>query len=93
MSFAAGDTVRVDDRPYEGHHRTPEYLKGRVGTVERVHTTFLNPETRAYGSDGKPARQLYLVGFDLPDLWPAYRGPRSDRALVDVFEHWLEDAS
>jgi hypothetical protein len=58
-----------------------------------VHTTFLDPETRAYGSDGEPARPLYLVGFDFPDLWPAYRGAPSDRVLVDVFEHWLEDAS
>jgi Nitrile hydratase beta subunit, C-terminal len=89
MSFAPGDTVHVDDRRHTGHHRTPEYLKGRVGTVERVHTTFLNPETRAYGYDGEPARQLYLVGFDLRDLWPDYRGARSDRLLVDVFEHWL----
>jgi nitrile hydratase subunit beta len=93
MSFAEGDTVRVDDRPHEGHHRTPDYLKGRIGTVERVHGMFLNPETRAYDSEGKPTRQLYLVGFDLPDLWPDYGGKPEDQLLADVFEHWLEDAS
>jgi nitrile hydratase len=90
MRFAPGDTVRVSDRPHEGHHRTPAYLKGRTGTVERVQQRFLNPETRAYGANGEPAQQLYLVGFGLPDLWPAYGGTAADRLLVDVFEHWLE---
>ena len=92
MRFTPGDTVRVADRPHEGHHRTPGYLKGRSGTVIRAHERFLNPETRAYGGDGEPAEQLYLVGFELPDLWPEYRGGSEDRLLVDVFEHWLQDA-
>ena len=58
--------------------------------MERAHDRFLNPETRAYGASGEPAEQLYLVGFELPDLWSAYRGASTDRLLVDVFEHWLE---
>lgn len=92
MTFAPGDVVRVADRAHEGHHRTPAYLKGRTGTVERVHDRFLNPESRAHGGDGEPAQRLYLVGFKMPDLWPAYRGHDEDRLLVDVFEHWLRDA-
>ena len=92
MTFAPGDTVRVADRPHDGHHRTPAYLKGRTGAVERVHATFRNPETRAYGGDGEPSRRLYLVGFDMRDLWSSYRGRPHDRLLVDVFEHWLERA-
>ena len=90
MSFAPGDAVRVADRPHDRHHRTPAYLKGRTGTVERVHGRFLDPETRAYGADGTPPRQLYLVGFDLWRIWPSYPGRDDDRLLVDVFEHWLE---
>lgn len=93
MTFAPGDTVRVGDRRHGGHHRTPGYLKGRTGTVERVHSTFLDPETRAYGADGKPARRLYLVGFGMSDLWPEYPGEPEDRLLVDLFEHWLEPES
>ena len=91
MTFAPGDTVLVADRSHAGHHRTPQYLKGRRGRVERVHDSFLDPETRAYGADGRPARQLYLVAFEMSELWDAYEGRSSDRLLVDVFEHWLED--
>jgi nitrile hydratase len=92
MSFAVGDTVRVAERSHHGHHRTPGYLKGRSGTIERIHERFLDPETRAYGADGQPARRLYLVGFDMPAVWSAYDGPGRDRLLADVFEHWLESA-
>jgi len=84
--------VRVAARPHEGHHRTPGYVKGKTGNVERTHTSFKNPETRAYGTDGLPEQQLYLVGFAQRDVWPEYRGDDDDRIYVDVFEHWLEEA-
>ena len=82
MSYRPGDRVRVDARPHEGHHRTPGYVKGRIGTVERVQPSFPNPETRAYGGDSLPLQRLYLVGFAQGD----------DRIYVDLFEHWLEAA-
>jgi nitrile hydratase subunit beta len=90
MSFVLGEQVRVSARPHRGHHRTPGYLKGKTGTVERVHGRFLNPETRAYGEGGEPVQRLYLVAFEPTQLWPAYRGGSRDRVLADVFEHWLE---
>ena len=91
MTFARGDGVRVADRPHAGHHRTPGYLKGKAGRIARVHGTFTNPETRAYGEDGNPRLRLYLVEFAGPDVWPA---PTSrDRVYADLFEHWLEPAS
>jgi nitrile hydratase len=84
--------VRVADRPHEGHHRTPGYVKGKVGRVERAHASFTNPETRAYGGDGLPEQPLYMVAFAQRDLWPDYRGNAYDHIYVDVFEHWLEEA-
>jgi nitrile hydratase len=89
MTYRTGQKVRVADRPHEGHHRTPGYLKGRTGRVERVHAAFTNPESRAYGAEGLPEQRLYLVGFDQPDVWPRYAGPPTDLICVDVFEHWL----
>ena len=83
MTYRAGQRVRVSSRFHEGHHRTPGYVKGRTGTVERVHGAFTNPETRAYGSDGLPEQRVYLV---------ALASDPSHRIYVDVFEHWLEEA-
>ena len=91
MTFRVGQRVRVSARAHAGHHRTPAYIKGKVGTVEREHGSFTNPETRAYGNDGLPQQALYLVCFDQTDVWAHYRG-RRDRICVDVFEHWLEEA-
>ena len=92
MKFATGHRVRVAARAHNGHHRTPTYLKGKIGTVERAHAAFTNPETRAYGDDGLPKQTLYLVSFAQRDVWPEYQGRPSDRVAADVFEHWLEEA-
>jgi hypothetical protein len=91
VSYPVGTRVRVAARMHEGHHRTPGYVKGMTGHVVRVHGSFTNPETRAYGSDGLPRERLYLVGFAQRDIWPAYRGGADDELYVDVFEHWLEE--
>lgn len=90
MTYRVGDRVRVAARPHDGHHRTPGYVKGKSGRVERIHGPFTNPETRAYGSDGLPEEVLYQVCFAQHDLWPAYRDHGDDHAYVDIFEHWLE---
>jgi nitrile hydratase len=92
MTFAPGQRVRVSGRAHAGHHRTPGYVKGKTGTVERAHASFTNPETRAYGEDGLPERRLYLVGFAQGELWPGYAGAPRDRLSLDLFEHWLEPA-
>jgi hypothetical protein len=91
MRYRAGQRVRVADRPHVGHHRTPGYVKGKVGRVERAYVPFTNPETRAYGGDGLPELQLYSIAFAQKDVWANYRGSAGDRIYVDVFEHWLEE--
>ena len=92
MRFGRGQRVRVAARPHAGHCRTPGYLKGKAGTVEWIHGSFTNPETRAYGADGLPEQPLYGVVFAQRDVWPVYAGPAGDRVVVDVYEHWLEKA-
>ena len=83
MSLEVGQRVEISARPHDGHHRTPAYVKGRAGTVVRAQGQFRNPETRAYGEDGLPERELYLVALDADG---------AERVYVDVFEHWLEPA-
>jgi hypothetical protein len=90
--FAPGSLVRVRDLPVKGHMRTPGYVRGRQGRVERCHGQFRNPEQLAYGRDGLPAKALYLVRFRQKDLWPRYEGPAQDSLVLDIYEHWLEPA-
>jgi len=90
--FKAGDRVRVrkDDRP--GHIRTPWYIRGKTGWIERVYGDFLNPESLGHGGSGLPKRTLYLVAFNQNEVWNQYRTPR-DRLLVDIYDHWLDPAA
>jgi Nitrile hydratase beta subunit, C-terminal len=87
--FKLGDRVRVraEDRP--GHIRTPYYIRGKIGSVERVYGEFLNPESLAYGRDGLPRRTLYLVAFNQADVWEKSAASK-DKVLVDIYEHWLD---
>ena len=89
--FKAGDWVKVrtDDRP--GHIRTPYYIRGKTGWIERVHGEFLNPESLAFGGSGLPKRTLYLVAFNQTDVWSTSAAAR-DKVLVDIYDHWLDPA-
>jgi nitrile hydratase subunit beta len=92
MTYQVGQPVRVADRAHAGHHRTPGYVKGKTGRIERAHDAFRNPETRAYGEDGLPEVALYLVSFARKDLWPGLDAQSDERIYVDLYEHWLEEA-
>jgi hypothetical protein len=89
--FKPGDrvTVKFEDRP--GHIRTPWYIRGKTGWIERVHGDFLNPELLAFGRDGLPMRTLYLVAFNQADVW-SKPVEAKDKILVDIYEHWLDPA-
>jgi nitrile hydratase len=88
--FAPGDRVAVRRSVSHGHVRTPYYVRGLVGVIERVCGPYPNPEELAYGRDGLPARPLYRVRFPLAEVWPDYAGPEADNVEVEVYEHWLE---
>jgi len=90
--FAAGDTVRIDDRPALGHCRTPYYLRGRIGVIASVQGAFRDPERLAYHKPGLPAQVLYKVRFRQIDLWPDYAGPTDDQLEADIYESWLMTA-
>ncbi len=92
MKFKPGDRVRVRvDRPPH-HYRTPGYIQGKIGVIERIEGEFRNPEQLAHGGDGLPERPLYLVKFPQAEVWPKYQGGPQDAVLVDLYEHWLNPA-
>tara|TARA_A100001037_G_scaffold274691_1_gene272654 strand:+ start:445 stop:735 length:291 start_codon:yes stop_codon:yes gene_type:complete len=87
--FVPGDSVRVIETHPPGHRRTPYYIRGKVGEIERVCGKFPNPEELAYGFDGLPKKTLYRVRFKQTDVWENYSGPDADTVDVDIYEHWL----
>lgn len=91
--FKPGERVRVARVNPPGHRRTPFYIRGKTGVIERACGAFRNPEELGYGFSGEPGRQLYRVRFRQSDIWPAYSGGPEDTVDVDLYEHWLSRAT
>ncbi len=87
--FTPGDPVTVESRYPTGHCRTPYYIRGMTGVIERICGQFPNPEDLAYGRDGLPRRALYRVRFNQTEIWPDYAGARDDSVDIEILEHWL----
>ncbi len=90
--FQPGDRVRVQAVYLPGHIRTPFYVRGQIGVVDRVLGPFRNPEELAFGRSGEPKQYLYRVRFQQTDLWPDYQGPAHDTLDVDLYHPWLNPA-
>ena len=88
--FRPGDRVAVRAAYPLGHVRTPFYIRGKTGVVERFCGAFANPEELAYARSGLPRRPLYRVRFRQTDVWPDYRGADSDTVDIEIYQHWLE---
>ena len=91
--YNVGDRVVIKRTFPPGHRRTPYYIRGKAGTIERICGAFPNPEELAYGFDGEPKKVLYRVRFPQEHVWPGYKGGAQDTIDMEVFEHWLEPAA
>jgi nitrile hydratase beta subunit-like protein len=89
--FKPGDPVRVRRAFPPGHIRTPFYIRGKSGRIERLCGSFANPEELAFGRHGLPALPLYGVRFAQRVVWPDYGGS-ADTIDIEIYEHWLEPA-
>ena len=86
--FAVGETVRMKDIHPVTHTRLPQYVRGRLGTIELNHGCHVFPDTNSLGK-GEDPQWLYTVRFDGPELW----GKDADPTLsvsVDAWESYLE---
>ena len=91
--FKVGERVRVKDMFSPGHIRTPWYVRGQTGVIERLCGVFGNPEELAYARAGTPRQPLYRVRFTLTDLWVDYAGTAHDSIEIEIYQHWLERVS
>ena len=88
--FSVGDQVEICQSAPPGHRRTPAYIRGKRGVIERVCGSFRNPEELAYGFDGLPMKVLYRVAFKQVDVWLEYSGSDEDTIELEIYEHWLK---
>lgn len=88
--FGPGDGVRVRRADVPGHVRTPWYIRGHAGVVERLCGVYPNPEELAYARPGLPAQPLYRVRFVQAQVWPDYAGSPADSIDIEIYQHWLE---
>ena len=83
--------VRVRNDMPPGHIRTPAYLRGKCGIIERTLGPFPNPEQLAYRHKGAPL-PLHRVRFTMAEVWGAHAEAPNDTLDAEIYAHWLEPA-
>ncbi|EGD82688.1 nitrile hydratase [Salpingoeca rosetta] len=100
--YKPGDLVRVVEEDFsrvfrKPHVRTPGYVFGCTGVVERVCGRFSDPGLLAY-NERSQQQTLYRVAFDHRMLWPSgythidWNEPGS-QVHVEIFGSWLRPAT
>lgn len=89
-AFRVGDAVRARNVQPGGHTRLPRYVRGRQGTIQRVHGVHVFPDANAHGLGEQP-QPLYGVRFAAEQLWGESAGAR-DAVHLDLWESYLERA-
>ena len=89
--FELGDKIAVRNIHPGGHTRLPRYIRGKRGTIEKVHGSFNLPDTNAHGR-GKNPESVYTVRFDAREVWGEQAAVR-DSIYLDLWESYVEPAS
>ncbi len=87
--IAPGTPVRVQSWMPPGHIRTPAYLRGKRGVIERPLGEFPNPEALAYRQPA-PRLSLYRVRFTMAEVWGADAPHPTDTVDAEIYAHWLD---
>jgi nitrile hydratase subunit beta len=86
--FEPGDPVRARNINPEGHTRLPRYARAKRGVIDRVHGSFVFPDTNA-AFQGENPQHLYSVRFPARELWGDQAAAR-DSVYIDMWESYLE---
>ncbi len=88
--FAVGDAVIARNIHPTGHTRLPRYVRGKRGTIHRIHGLAPFPDTNAHGLGEQP-QVVYNVRFDSHELWGASAEPHQTLS-IDLWESYLDSA-
>ncbi|MEL7050249.1 MAG: SH3-like domain-containing protein [Cyanobacteria bacterium J06588_5] len=89
--YSSGDAVQVAPHSKPGHIRVPAYLLGKRGKVVSFQDMFSNPEDVAHLKSTVVRLPLYLVEFEMTEVW-GDRCPRKslkDKVKAEIYESWL----
>jgi nitrile hydratase subunit beta len=86
--FKVGDRVVARNLHPAGHTRLPRYIRGKRGIIDRVHGTFVYPDTNAHGRGEQP-QPLYCVRFEARELWGAEASAR-EYLYIDLWEDYFD---
>ena len=83
------EIVRVKTMMPPGHIRTPAYLRGKIGVIERKLGEFANPERAAYRLE-KEMQPLVRVRFSMKEVWGDAAENPDDTLDAEIYLHWLQ---
>lgn len=89
--YAMGEPVQIRADAPPGHIRTPVYLLGKRGRIANIQGQFPDPVAIAHFHETVSVLPLYLVEFDMTEVWGAACPTRSrnDTLRVEIYEPWL----
>ena len=86
--FKAGDDVVARNINPTGHTRLPRYLRGKRGTIHKLHGVFGLPDTMAHGQ-GETPQNVYSVRFTAQEVWGATASAH-DSLYIDLWDDYLD---
>lgn len=86
--FQVGDAVRAKVMHPITYTRLPRYVRGKMGTVAKVHGVYVFPDTLGQRLETKP-QYVYSVRFAAQELWGPDASPQ-DCLFIDLFDDHLD---
>lgn len=86
--FQEGDTVRARVMHPITYTRLPRYVRGKVGTIAKVHGVYVFPDTVGQRLATKP-QYVYSVRFAAQELWGSDASPKNF-LYIDLFDDHLD---